>query len=317
MTRGAFAKRYLRSPMSFGDWRLHARIDVFQDLHSGDFFAQGGRQETYLIASVGGDPSPVTVWIDDDFLVDGVRDRTMTGLVGKIGDEVGEHFMMDDTERRTIVQAQLVRQYRLSGVKGAKEFNFEVDIFESGASLFATLVRKECYEVLPFDEERPRRLHLWSIDEGFSSQSSKVREHGRWRVFYSETDLSPALSLLQLVDHHIRDRYSLSRENMTVFERVYQCLERLRVDQSQFDGPEFVDMRIGIDRRIDDGRLVASVDIRYLLEVNPIDDHDVAHVDLWAEDPLVTNAIARISADSVDELRNKVVSRITEYYRSS
>lgn len=291
--------------MSFGDWTLHARIDVFQDLRSGDFFAQGGRQETYLIASVGGDPSPVTVWIDDDFLVDGVRDRTMTGLVGKIGDEVGEHFMMDDTERRTIVQAQLVRQYRLSGVKGAKEFNFEVDIFESGAGLFATLVRKECYEVLPFDEERPRRLHLRSIE----------REHGRWRASYGEA--ASALSLLQPVDRHIRDRYSLSRENMTVFERVYQCLERLRVDQSQFDDPEFIDMKVSIDRRIDDGRLVASVDIRYLLEVNPIDDHDVAHVDLWAEDPLVTNEIACISADSVDELRNKVVSRITEYYRSS
>lgn len=320
MTRGTFARRYLRGPMLFGDWTLYARIDVFQDQRSGDFFARGGRQETYLIAADGGEVGPVTVWIDDDFLVDGVRNRTMTGLLGKIVDGIGEHFTMDDTERRSIIQAELVRQSRLSGVKCTKEFNFEIDIFESSVGLFATLVRKECYEVLPFCHERPRRLHLWSMDERIGSQN-EVRERDAMRriplppmiVFYSDNREG---GLDAQVYRHIQDRYSLSRESMTVFVRVYQCLERIEIDQPE-DDAEFVDIRISIDKRIDDGRLVASVDIRYLLEVNPIDDHEVAHVNLWAEDPRINNEIACISASSVDELRNTVVSRITEYYRSS
>lgn len=270
---------------------------MFQDGHRGDFFAAGERQGTYRLAPVGGEPIPVTMWIDDFFLIDDKRGHTANDLMDKITAAIGTHFMMDETDRRAIVQAELVRQYRLRGVNGnGEEVDFEVDVFRDRASStwFATTCRKAIYEMLPaFRTGMSGPFRIRTLDDTFGDLPLEA---------------APGTDLLRPVIQRISEHYSLSVENVMVFSREYQCL---------LDGahdPESLGMRITIDRRCADGRLIASAETLDGFEAYPVDHPEQATIETWIDDPLISSAIAHVAADSVDELCRVAVNEIVDRY---
>lgn len=281
VTEGVFSTRYLCSPMRFGDWVLRWRIDIFQDRRSGEFFTTGEKQDTYLLAPVGGEPIPVTALVHDDFLIDNLRGRTADDLAEKIATAIGTHFTMDETERAGVLQAELVRQYRLHGADSSTgdEFDFEIDIFRdrSSSARFAAVARRVFCELVPLGESTPVRRRIWACDDALRN-----------------IDLESAAAKsdpLRLVIDRIVEHYALPAENGTILAREYQCLiAKTRAEAT----------KISIDRRCGDGGLVASAEAMDYFDVRPIDFDSFgwATINTWVEADLsatgISEAVSRI-----------------------
>lgn len=281
MIEGVFSTRYLCSPMTFGDWVLRKRIDVFQDRRSGEFFTAGEKQDTYLLAPVGGEPIPVTALVHDDFLIDNLRGRTADDLAEKIAIAIGTHFTMDETERAGVLEAELVRQYRLRGAEGTSdEFDFEIDIFRdrSSSARFAAVARRAHYEMVPWGESTPVRCRIWTCDDALRN-----------------IDLEPAAAKSNPLRHVIDtivEHYALPAENGTILAREYQCLiAKTRAEAT----------KISIDRRCGDGGLVAAAETQEFFEVRPIDFDSFGWADIktWVErdtsETGISEAVSRIT----------------------
>ena len=282
MTEGVFSTRYLCSPMTFGDWVLRWRIDLFQDRRSGEFFTTGEKQDTYLLAPVGGEPIPVTALVHDDFLIDNLRGRTADDLAEKIATAIGTHFTMDETERAGVLQAELVRQYRLRGGSAAgtnDEFDFEIDIFRdrSSSARFAAVARRVFCELVPLGESTPVRRRIWACDDAL-------------RNIDLESAAAKSNPLRHVIDR-IVEHYALPPENGTILAREYQCL----IAKTRAEA-----MKISIDRRCADGGLVASAEAMDYFDVRPIDFDSFgwATINTWVEADLsatgISEAVSRI-----------------------
>lgn len=307
MIRGVFSKRFLRAAVSFGEWNLRARFDVHENQLSNKFFATGEIQETYQIAPVGCDAGPVTTWVDEDFLVSSIQDSSVESLLDKITDQVAQHFMMED--KRAIIRAELTSQYRLMGIdRTGATLHFRIDIFRnrSSSKFFATVERRSSYEILQWGYGKPRHVEIWSQDEICEIIEDAVADN--------ESDL------LKSSIEKIVQKYSLA-DDMIISTREHQSLlERYdldRVGMIDDPDPEPLYVRVNIDRNCLEGNLVASAETLNCFEVQPVDNPDVAHVNMWVEDPIVTSVIERMSANDVSTLSREAVARIMNRYQIS
>ena len=126
MVSAKYVAGYLRRPHRIANDRigqeLHARFDVYADRRSGDLFARGERLECYAMTPAGcAEPTPVHVWIEDEFLVDERSADGEPALLAKIAANVADHERLEERAVGVLIPAKLETQYRLDGTGGAGE----------------------------------------------------------------------------------------------------------------------------------------------------------------------------------------------------
>lgn len=309
MVSAKYVAGYLRRPHRIAndriDQELHSRFDVYADRRSGDLFARGERLECYAMTPAGcAEPTPVHVWIEDEFLVDERSADGEPALLAKIAANVARHERLEERAVGVLIPAKLERQYRLDGTDGAGDpLRLRIELYRdlSNGELFATAERRAWYEVRRFGCGRLEHVAFWARDDAVCAviDSIACADCGD---FMAEAQARIARSLRL-------DRVACSRRDHRYL------LAPLEIDKVGIDD-ELDHLDVGVDLMTEPttGRVRAEAKERAVFELQPVDYDGTAHESVLVDDAVTGAMLRHVSAAEPDTLAEAAAAAIAGRY---
>ena len=301
---------YLRRPHRIDPRRiedvLHTRFEVYADRQSGDVFARGERLQGYAMTQAGcAEPTPVHLWIEDEFLVDERSADGEMALLDTIASNVAHHQGSDEREISALIPAKLEGQYLLNRTDGAGDpLPLRIDLYRdlSNERLFATAERRAWYEVRRFGSARLEHAAMWARDEAVCALVGDI-EADDCGAFMAEAQ------------ERIARHFQLDSAVCSVREHRY-LLAPFEVEEVGMEGRfECIDVRIDVMTEPATGRLSCAAKEHAIFELQPTDHDSAAHEGVLVDDAVTGAMIRQVSAADPDSLAEAAAAAITGRYR--